>query len=147
MAETVLFQEQDVVVTPTRVCVGATTYALRHITSVRLYEEVDPRLWLLSAAKYFSWVCWVGLALGFLAMLDSPPRSPVAGFLVLCLLGAANYWYPKALDKIGNKTQWPRYRCLLATSGQEQQVLASEDREFIQRVIHAINQAIVGAAP
>lgn len=36
MAEHVLFQDRDVVVTTSRVRVGGTTYALRNITSVRV---------------------------------------------------------------------------------------------------------------
>lgn len=136
MAEHVLFQDRDVVVTTSRVRVGGTTYALRNITSVRVARTDSA--WgarvAMTLVLFLAWIIvnWLGaFALGF--------ASPMSLLITFAALAYGVWW-------VWNRMRVSiTYHCSLATSGEEVQALSSKDQAFIQGVVNAINEAIIRA--
>lgn len=136
MAEHVLFQDGDVVVTTSRVRVGGTTYALRNITSVRVARTDSA--WgarvAMTLVLFLAWIIvnWLGaFALGF--------GSPMSLLITYAAFACGVWW-------VWNRMRVSiTYHCSLATSGEEVQALSSKDQAFIEGVVNAINEAIIRA--
>lgn len=117
MEEQVFFQYEDVKVTNARFINGSQTFAMNNVTSVKPYVKKPSRTGGVLALLF-------GLFLMFQASL-------MAGLLIS--LGAAYYLYQQ-------KTV---FKILLSTSAGETTALVTYQREYLNRVIAALNEAIV----
>lgn len=114
--ETVFFQYEGVRVTNTRFIVDGQTFAMNNITSVKAIEKKPNRVLPI-----------LMIALGGLVALNGE-----AGALVFSLIGAV--WF--ALQKTV-------FHVMLHTAGGETSALKTYQREYVDRVVTALNNAIV----
>ncbi len=120
MAEQTFFSQGDISVTNARVMIGAQTYAMSGITSVRSIKEDPSRKG--------------PIILGIVGLL--PLFSGEIGGIILglVLIGAAIAWF------ISKK---PTYHVGLVTASGEAKALGSTDPEYIRKIVNAINEAII----
>lgn len=118
--ETTVFQEGGVTITNARAIFPNRTYAVAQISSVtagKLKTSFGPA------------VLGVILVIVGLALF----QVNILGALACIVIGGAITYF----------TVQPRYAVLLYTAGGEAQAWVSSDRAHIQRVVDAINQAII----
>ena len=128
--ERVLLEESGVTVTTARFMVGAQTYAMSSVNSVASFTVRESRL----AAG-----CGVLIGVGFLLFGASAifePRSRGVG--ILLVLAAVALFVV-----IGSKVAKHTYAVRLTTSSGQVEALQSKELEFVQRVVKALNDAIV----
>ncbi len=116
MDEKTFFEYEDVKVTNARFISGSQTYAMSNITSVKASEQKPKRFAGIL-------VLVIGLAITI--------NTPVAGLVIAA--AAAFYLY----------IQKTTYHVMLATSGGETSALKTQQREYLDKVVSALNQAIV----
>jgi hypothetical protein len=117
MEERTFFEYEDVKVTNARFVSGGQTYAMNNVTSVKPFEKKPSRLGGIIV------VC-IGLAI----MVNS---SFMTGLAIT--VAAAYYLYQQ-------KTV---FHVLLSTSAGETQALMTYQRDYLNKVITALNDAIV----
>lgn len=116
MDETTFFEYEGVRVTNTRFIVDGQTFAMNNITSVKPLEQKPNRL-----------LPGLLMAIGVL-----PAFNGAYGGLVLSLIGAV--WW--AMQKTV-------YHVMLHTAGGETSALKTFQKEYLQKVVTALNNAIV----
>lgn len=116
MDEKTFFEYDDVKVTNARFISGGQTYAMSNVTSVKAFEENPSRLWGIVALL-------IGLAIA--------SSNATVGLLIAA--AAAFYLYQQ-------KTV---YHVMLATAGGETSALKTYQREYLSKVVAALNEAIV----
>ena len=116
MEEKEFFNYEDVKVTNARFVNGNQTYAMSNITSVKSFVQKPSRLGGVI-------VLLVGLAIAL--------NSPVVGLLI-----AAAAMVYLVLQKT-------KYHIMLATAGGEVSALTTHQSDYLQKVVAALNEAIV----
>lgn len=117
--EKIYYRGSDVVVSDKRFVADGTTYALHNIASVASGVH---------APRKFGWI--LGLLLG----LVSIPANPFFGIPIALLAGYFLYQRRQS------------YVVVLRDASGETNALASRDRETIDKVVSALNQAIIERA-
>lgn len=117
MEERIFFEYGDVKVTNARFINGGQTYAMNNITSVKPYEKKPTRVGGI-----------ILLAVGIAIMFNT---SFATGVLIAA--AAAYYLYQ----------QKTIYHILLSTSAGEATALVTYQRDYLNNVIAAVNNAIV----
>lgn len=131
MEEQIILEETGVKVTSARFILPAQTYAVANITSVKNFTQ---------SANQVSAILFGGCGLGCFAIgaLCATGGSPGMG-LMFAFFGivsmVAGFFELRAAK--------PSYHVILATAGGEVRVLSSLNREYIERVVQAANNAIV----
>jgi hypothetical protein len=115
-SERVFLQEGNVSVSDKRFVVGAQTYPLSGITSIKSHQQVPSRV--------------IPIVIGLFGLLVL--ASSVAGGAIAILV-AFLIWF----------LQKPAYSVVLSTAAGEQQALMAPDRAYIERVVQALNNAVV----
>jgi len=115
--ERTFFQYEDVKVTNSRFIVGSQTFALSNITSVKASEQTPNRFW--------------PIALGILGALCAMGTARELGVVLLVVAGV--WWF----------VQKAKFHVRLTTAGGETTALTSIQRDYIERVVQALNEAIV----
>nr|WP_319566558.1 DUF6232 family protein [uncultured Rhodoferax sp.] len=116
MDEKTFFEYDDVKVTNARFISGSQTYAMSNVTSVKAFEEKPNRLWGIVALLF-------GLAIA--------SNNAAVGLVIAA--SAAFYLYK----------QKTTYHVMLATAGGETSALKTYQREYLNKVVSALNEAIV----
>lgn len=116
MDEKTYFEYEDVKVTNARFITGGQTFAMSNVTSVKASEQKPKRL---------------GGILILLVGLGIVNQSLVVGIAIVA--AAAFYLYKQ-------KTM---YHVMLSTSSGETSALKTHQREYLDKVVGALNQAIV----
>lgn len=114
--EQTFFQHEDVLVTNTRFVNGGHTYAMSNVTSVKAFEQKPKRFWGIVLL-----IIGLGIALDYV-------------FPGLLMAGAAGY----SLHR-----QKTRFHVMLATASGEVSALSTHQREYLDKVVSAVNQAII----
>ncbi len=114
-----LFNDNDALVSTTRVIIGGTTYPLVNVSSVSLR----------ASSVAFKYVLVVFFAIGAFSSLVSKSW----GGAVLCIGIALMIWF---IVKV-------KYRLILGTSGGEKTALKSSNRDYMTRLKDAIDTAVV----
>lgn len=132
MAEETIYTDNNVKVTTARVIIHQTTYALRNITSVRLKSEspVKP-----------SWpniLLIIGIVLLFFGAIPAIAGHPGDGAGLLVIGGVI-----VALAIAGMRKGKDTYYVTIASSAGETNALSSYDRDYISKIVEAINDAFV----
>lgn len=120
MEERTFFEQGDVKVTNARFISNGQTYAMRNVTSVKPFEQKPPRAMGVIIAL-------VGLGVMASGNFMFGVMALAAGLAVLFLIK-------------------PVYHVLLATSSGETRALKTKDRNYVNQVIQAINDAMVHRA-
>jgi uncharacterized membrane protein len=116
MAEQTFFEYEDVKVTNARFISGSQTYAMSNVTSVKAFEQKPKRFW--------------GIVLMIIG-LSVAINAPVVGLVIA--VGAAVFLF----------MQKTVYHVMLSTSGGETSALKTHQQEYLQKVVSALNEAIV----
>lgn len=116
MDEKTFFEYEGVRVTSTRFIVDGQTFAMNNITSVKPLEQKPNRL-----------LPGLLIAIGVLSALNG-----AYGGLVLSLIGGVWWTMQKTV-----------YHVMLHTAGGETSALKTFQREYLQKVVTALNNAIV----
>jgi hypothetical protein len=133
MEEKVFFESGDVKVTNNRFISGSQTFAMSNVTSLRPTEEPPPRD---GRGAVF--------LIGLLVLLVSA-GSLTSGAAVAAALGAA-IGLGVCVLAVKMPGVWPLYRIILTTSAGETSALVTREREHLDRVLQALNEAIVHRA-
>ena len=116
MDEKTFFEYEDVKVTNARFISGSQTYAMSNVTSVKAFEKKPKRLGGIA-------VLIIGLSVAV--------NAPLVGFLIVA---AAGYYLYQ---------QKTVFHVMLATASGEVSALKTNQREYLDKVVDALNQAIV----
>jgi hypothetical protein len=139
--ERIILEERDIRVTNLRAIVGNKTYAMSNVTSVSLNKK-DPSS-CLSVTFLLIGVGLLGLfLLSLIQLLSSAiavPRSVATPTLVLLLLGGGFL----AIGILMRRTAKTTYVVRIGSASGESDALSSVDRALIERIVGAMNQAIV----
>lgn len=122
MAEQILYKQGDVFVSQSRFMVKNQTYAMQGVTSVRQDTKPANR-----TGAYFL------AGLGILFLIGSGQSAVFAVLGILSIALAILVWF---LTK-------PTYIIVLRSSSGEAQALSSNDGNYIDEVVTALNQAII----
>ena len=114
--EKVFFQSENVFISNTRMNLGGTTYATANVTSVSSFESKPGRK--------------LEIILGLIGLISF--SQTVLGAIILLALAVVIFMMKKT-----------KYIVRLSSSANEKDALWSTNREFIDSVIEAINQAII----
>lgn len=120
MEETEFFRNGNVLITNARFIVGSSTYAMTGVTSVKKTSVTPSRTGAI-----------IMFVIGVLLLLGLDGTSKFFGVLAIVL---------SVLAYKGAKTKHSVY---LNSSSGESQALESEDEQYIDTVIGALNQAII----
>lgn len=122
--EHVFFEQSNITVTNTRFIVGAQTYAIRNITSVKPVKYAPQR----------------GGPVGFLllsaviALVAFLSGAYAVGVISLVLVGLCVFWLTRQRYTFG---------VVLTTSGGEVRAVENSDWPFIQDIVAALNESIM----
>ncbi len=116
MGEKTFFEYEDVKVTNARFINGGQTYAMSNVTSVKAFEQKPRRLGGI-------FILVIGLAL----TMNNPPIG------IGIMIASALYLY----------FQKTVYHVMLATSAGETSAPKTLQREYLNKVVSALNEAIV----
>ncbi|HMN13754.1 MAG TPA: DUF6232 family protein [Bellilinea sp.] len=116
MDEKTFFEYDDVKVTNARFISGSQTYAMSNVTSVKAFEEKPKRFGAI-----------IVLVIGLVILIN----EPALGFIIST--AAAFYLYQ----------QKTIYHVMLATAGGETSALKTHQKEYLNKVVSALNDAIV----
>jgi len=117
MSETTFFEHEDVKVTNARFIVEGQTYAMNNVTSVTPMKQDPKRFWPL---------------LTIISAVVLLLNEQYVWALVVGVLGGL--WLAK---------QKPLYHVMLRTSGGETSALKTHQKDYMDKVIAALNSAIV----
>ena len=120
MPEQTFLNEGGIQVTNARFMTKGRTFAVNAITSVSLYEIKPPRAWIV--------VC-VLISLGGFLQASGAGAAVGISFLAFAVIG----WF-------ANK---PTYSVRLMTASGESDAFTAKDRGQVERIVHALNEAIV----
>ena len=126
MEEKTFFAYEDVKVTSSRFISGGQTFAMSNVTSVKAFEQKPSR---------FGGIIFLLVGLGFVVkevLLGVPSVESVIFGIVLTALAALYLYEQKTV-----------YHVMLATAGGETSALKTYQKEYLDRVVGALNQAIV----
>jgi hypothetical protein len=116
MEEKTFFENGDVKVTNSRFVTGGQTYAMSNVTSVKTFIQKPSRVFGVLL-----------LIVGLIMLLN----SLMFGFVLVALASVILYM------------QKSIYHVMLSTSGGETSALKTNEREYIEKVVNALNDAIV----
>lgn len=119
--ESALFQEGNVTVTNARFMVGSQTYAIRNITSVEKRTKKAPKLFCIV----------VGAILAAIGGYGNQGIGNVSMFVIGIIL------------LIAGVLMKHKYFVVLHTSASQMQALESKNQGYINKVINALNSAIL----
>nr|HET6902852.1 DUF6232 family protein [Ktedonobacteraceae bacterium] len=120
MSEMPILTVGEVTVTKTRAVFGGKTYAMTNISSVTI------------AKKKINIVLVVIVGLIGLGCLGALASSPIAGLIGLIIVAGLIYLLVK-----------PSYGVLITSAGGESQAYTSSNRVLIERIVSAVNEAII----
>ena len=116
MVEQTFFEYEDVKVTNSRFISGGQTYAMSNVTSVKAFEKQPKKFWGV-----------ILLIFGLLMAINTP------AFGIILAACSAFYLYKQ-------KTE---YHIMLATSAGETSALKTYQKDYLQKVVAALNDAII----
>lgn len=116
MEEKTFFEYEDVKITNARFLSGGQTYAMSNVTSVKSFQEKPKRFWAI-------FILIIGLMIAI--------NTPVVGIAIAAICGFYLY------------KQKTIYHVMLATSGGDVSALKTYQRQYLEKVVSALNEAIV----
>lgn len=119
-SEKIFYSHDNVEVTKSKFTVASKVYAMRNISSVDNQR--------LPANKFLAFIM---VLLGIICLIVGSGSAYILG---ATLLGLGIYLIVTTKDKFAVK---------IATNSGEQEAIISEDSEYIQQIVNAINEAIV----
>lgn len=146
VGETILFELDNIRITTRKVLIGLKTYEIADIMSVSLAEKnLSPAagkalvIASLMVLVIGSLCCLATLSIRFISMLEEFSGLPrINVHFLFAVLGLLLIY----LGSIGWESAKPTYILQMETASGSSKILESKDKHYLQRVIHAINNAI-----
>ena len=130
MAEEQIYSDSVVSITTARVIVSGTTYALRNITSVKTTKTPAKQ----GCAIMFL-LLGILLLIGSVGAFSSGAGTGMTVLLVAgCIVAIAIVWI---------RACRPTYHVVIASASGEVQALSSQERDYVDKIVGSINDAIV----
>jgi hypothetical protein len=123
--EKIFFEYEDVKVTNTRFINGSNTYAMAGVTSIKLREKKPSYNDVVALIALAALILYSAFAGGF----------KVEIFGIAILTGVLSFWI--------SRKKRSQYAIILSTSGGETEGLISNQLEYTNRVLGALNEAII----
>ncbi|MEM1552902.1 MAG: DUF6232 family protein [Candidatus Bathyarchaeia archaeon] len=135
MSEVIYYQDEAVTITNARAVLGGKTYAIPHITSVTV-GEIRPKRLRIFIGMWFAASLVACLVTGVLAPEMEQARETVGniGILLAGLVFVAGI-------VLAVKAK-PTYVVRLVTAAGEADAYTSKDKEYVEKVVSALNEAI-----
>jgi hypothetical protein len=127
MSEEVIYSDNTVSVSTSRIVIGGTTYALRNITSVKMTFAPAKTGCAIALIVLGALIFVVGLAQGGQTVIGSLLGGAIIG-------GLGFLWFRSC------KTD---YFVAIASSSGEVRALTSKDKSYVEKIVAAINDAII----
>ena len=148
LRETIILKVNDIRISNLRAVIGAKTYAVSNITSVSLEEkDLSP-----AVGKAVVIVSLISLVIGFLSCLAalSIPlvRMSMIGYLLDWPRINVHFLFADLgllfiyLWSMGWEADKPTYIVQIETASGKSKILEAKDKDYLQRIIDAINDAI-----
>lgn len=116
--ETTFYKDINVIVTQSRYVTQSKTYAMRNISSVHVFEIIKSRKFPL-----------ILIVIGILLLFSGDTR--IVG-IILAVVGAVILFVTKN-----------EYAVRISTNSGEANSIISKDKIYIQKIVNALNQAII----
>jgi hypothetical protein len=126
MSEEVIYSDNNVSVTTSRIMIRGTTYALRNITSVKM--TITPARQGCAVALIVAGVICAATALG--SKSGAAPALALGGLIA-------------GVGILGFFSSKPEYHVTIASSSGEVRALSAKNEAYIKKVVDAVNEAIV----
>jgi len=120
--EQVFLNERDVSVSNSRMMHKGQTYAMSGITSVKSYEKKPSRVGPI-----------ILIVIGVLMLVDGLANPALLLGAIIFLAAGIAWWVLKKAD----------YSVLLTSSSGEMKAYTSKDKDFVIKIVSAVNDAIV----
>lgn len=128
-SEETIYSDSEVTVTTARVLCAGTTYAIGNITSVKMRDTPPNAIPTL-----------VAIAIGICGLVTALARLEFnAGVVFLFVVGIALIAF--AVRHVHQLT--PDYHLLISSSSGEVRAFTSKDRQQVEQIVAAVNEAIV----
>ena len=138
MNEPSLYQDNSVFITKTRAVIGGTTYAVSNVTSVAMVVIPPNKTIAIALISVGLVTAASGICLASLSFAERQLGvSPTEICLVTAGLGALLTGIYLAL------AAKPSFAMRFSSAGGETNVFTSKNRDYIQKLVNAMNQAIV----
>ena len=135
MSEKVFFKDESVFITNTRAVLEDKTYAMANITSVS-WESIPPALG--DYATFGMFLILAGFISALLA-LSTLSYSFNLFTVLLVIIGVAVGFVGLRINKLPK----PTYVVKIGSASGESDVLYAKDKDYINRIVNAINAAII----
>jgi len=139
--ESIFFQSGNIMVTNARFVIGAKTFAMRSITSVKTETETEqPPLGITGIGCLSVIIFVIGLVIAFYGFSISSAWLVIFGILIL----AGGIWLAIriSLNKPKPKPKLT-FTVVLTTAGGEVTAFRSDDQDHISKIIRALNDSII----
>lgn len=149
MQETVFHQDEGILITNTRAVLGAKTYSMANITSVSTHFAPANRMpgIIVAIVGGLLTACCGFLAIFPLIMLGSQDysgdTSGVFGSIATLVVGAVIGLLILAGGVALVVLSKPTYAIRIGSASGEANALASKNKEYIDRIVAAMNEAII----
>ncbi len=127
MSEEVIYADNQVSISTSRIVIGSTTYALRNITSVKIGSTAAKRGCAIIMLVFVPIVLIVGISGG--------GDNFLPGLIWAVILGVGGFFWLRACKD--------DHHVLISSSSGEAKALTSKDKSYIEKIVAAINDAFI----
>jgi hypothetical protein len=143
MSENIIYQDNTITVTNKRIVLGSKTYPLRQVASVGMTRTSPDYGSVMGEGGCIGFLIGAGIGALFLTYIVTsllgmnPGTTDYGGIIFSVFMG---------ILVIVGLIMWnmkPSYNVQLGLSSGETNILSSEDRNYISKVVNKINEALV----
>lgn len=127
MSEEIIYNDSNVSVSTSRIVISGTTYALRNITSVKMTFAPAKTGCAVALIVLGALILIVGLAQGGQTIIGALLGGAIVG-------GLGFLWF---------RSSKADYFVTIASSSGEVRALTSKDKSYVEKIVAAINDAII----
>ncbi|GJH40827.1 hypothetical protein RCZ04_13770 [Capnocytophaga sp. HP1101] len=137
--EKIFFQQNNVLVSQSRLVIGDKTYVLGNISSVSVASD----FWIKKPNKgLYKFILTIALVLFFWQIRFIDVNSSVTTYFMLFVYIALIIFALRKMSKLKPEYFYNYYVRISSNSGTSD-VLDSPDQQYIQKIVDALNQAII----
>lgn len=142
MLEENIYSDNNVSVTTARIIISGTTYALRNVASVKMITTPANKgcamMMLIISAGIFIFPALMGI-IAAIALRGKDEGGGGGLIMLLLFIGFILGLY--GWDQL--KKAKPKYHVAISSASGETHALTSEDPDYIEKIVYAINEAII----
>jgi hypothetical protein len=138
-SEKVFLSDQNVTISNARIILQGTTYSTLNVTSVSMYEGTED--WASEDLVYHT-ITWV---LNIISIIIFYNKSGLAAAIIAGFIGMFVFYIVSAyyISSVREKYETPYYSVKIGNASGENEAMWSYDKSYIQKVVNAVNQALI----